>query len=249
MMSRLSARSAEGELTLLEHLQELRQRLMVASIALVLAIGASLYFTSDIIRFLAEPARDQVPDFKLIFTEPMGYIGAYFRVSLLAGVTLAMPIMAYEGLMFVLPGLTPKEKRWLLPVVLGAGIAFALGVAFGFYVVLPPALKFLFTFGEGTAQPFIRINSYIDFVTRMLLASGLTFETPILVMAVARFGLVTAGKLLRWWRYAIVVAFVVAAIITPSIDPVTQGLVAGPIIVLYGVGIGLAWLVRRPRAS
>jgi len=247
MTSRPRARPAERELTILEHLQELRQRLLIASLALLLAIGASLYFTPDIIRFLTEPAKERVQDFNLVFTEPLGYIGAYFRVALLSGLTFAMPVIIYEALMFVLPGLTPQEKRWVVPIVLGAGLSFAAGAAFGFYVILPPALRFLFTFGEELARPFIRINSYIDFVTRMLLASGLTFETPLLVMALARFGLVTAGKLLGWWRYAVVLAFVVAAIITPSIDPITQSLVAGPIIVLYGLGIALAKLVQRPR--
>jgi len=235
-------------MTLLEHLQELRFRLVVASASLVVTTGASFYFTGRILEFLKQPAVDRRPDFILIFTEPMEKLVAYFRMALLGGLVAAMPVIVFQLLMFVAPALTRQEKRWLYGVVLGASLAFVGGVAFAYYVALPPALGFLLNFGgDDVAKPQIKIGSYVDFVTRLLLWTGVVFETPLVIMGLARFRVVNARQLLRLWRYAIIGAFVVSAIVTPSIDPVTQSLVAGPIIGLYGIGIVLAWIVHpRP---
>ncbi len=231
-------------LTLLEHLLELRYRLMVAAGALLLGVLVSLWpLTGWFIDFLAEPGRDRVEDFELIFTEPLEYWTSYFRVSLLLGFALSMPVIIYQLLAFVAPGLTPQERRWLYPIVLGASLAFVAGAAFAYYIELPPALSFLVG-NTGDVRPLIRIKSYIDFVTRVILVTGIVFELPLVVMGLAKLGVVTSRKLLGWWRYAIVLAFVGAAVVTPSIDPITQSLVAGPMIVLYFLGIGLAKLVE-----
>lgn len=238
---------AGGEMSLLEHLLELRTRVMWSAIA-VLA-GMSVFFIPPLgfgfIEFLLEPARQSIPDFKPQFIEPMENIFTYFQVALLGGVALGMPMVVYQAMRFVSPALTPMEKRWIYPIVIGSTLAFLAGMAFCYYFVLPPALDFLLNFGSSFATADIRIGNYIGFVTRMLGIMGLVFETPILVMGLAKLGIVSAGQLLRQWRAAVVLAFVVSAIATPTIDPVTQSLVAGPIVVLYFVGIGLAWLVRR----
>lgn len=235
-------------LTILEHLQELRQRLTIAMLALVATTGLSFAFAKSIIGILSRPAEAEIADFadRLIFTEPLEFIGAYFRVSLLGGLTLAMPVIIYQVFMFAAPALTRQEKRWLVPIVVGAGLAFASGVAFAYFIALPPALDFLYTFGQDTAQPLPRLGPYIDFVTRLMVVVGLSFETPLVIMGMARLGLVTAQGLLRQWRYAVVGAFVISAVVTPTIDPITQSVVAGPIIVLYFAGVVLARLVERP---
>jgi sec-independent protein translocase protein TatC len=158
-----------------------------------------------------------------------------------------MPVIVYELLAFVGPGLTRQERRWIYPIVLGASLSFLGGAAFAYYVELPPALRFLLGFSGDVATPFIKIGSYINFVTRLMLVTGVVFELPLIVMGLAKLGVVTSRRLLGWWRYALVLAFVVAAVVTPSIDPVTQSLVAAPIIVLYFAGIILAKLVEgRP---
>jgi len=234
-------------MTITEHLAELRGRLFIAAVAVVAGLALSAAFGNDIIKFLKEPAQGRQVNFQ--FIEPFEFVVTYFRVSLLGGLVIGMPVIVYEGLMFISPGLTRQEKRWLYSVALGASLLFLGGVAFAYYVALPPALNFLFRFGEDIAQPNIRIGSYIDFVTRLVFWTGVTFETPIVVMFLARFRIVSARQLLRWWRYAIVIAFLIAAIVTPTIDPVTQSLVAGPIIVLYFLGIVLAWLVQPRRAA
>jgi sec-independent protein translocase protein TatC len=237
------------ELTILEHLQELRRRLIVTAVAIVLGILVSLALTHYwLLEWLIAPARDSVEDVRIIFTEPLGYWMSYFRVALVAGIAIAMPVMVYETLAFIGPALTRQEKRWVYPIAIGASLAFVGGGAFAYYVIWPPAMGFLLNSGAGV-EPYINIKSYLDLLTRTILAAGLVFEMPLLVMGLAKLRIVSSGKLIRWWRYAIVLAFVAAAIVTPSIDPITQSLVAGPIIVLYFAGIGLAKLVEAPAST
>jgi sec-independent protein translocase protein TatC len=241
---------SERYLTLVEHLQELRYRLTVSAAAVVIGLGISAYFGGEIIELLKEPATRDGVEIETVFIEPFELFATYFRVALLGGLVFAMPVIVYQALAFVTPGLKPNEKWWLLGTVVGATLLFAGGVMFAYFVALPPALGFLLEppFGEGLAEPNIRISSYIDFVTRLLFWSGVSFETPIVVMFLARFRIVNAGQLLKWWRYALVAAFVISAIVTPTWDPITQTVVAGPIIVLYFLGIGLAFIVQ-PRDS
>ena len=236
-----------GQMTLLEHLLELRYR--ISWIAAAVVLGMVAFFIPQVgftvIGWLLAPARASVPDFRPQFIEPMENIAAFFRVALLGGLTVSMPVVVYHVLRFVTPALTRNEKKWVFPIVFGASAAFVGGIAFGYFFILPFTLQFLLTFGEDFAQADWRIGNYIDFVTRILLVMGLVFETPLIVMGLARFRVVNARQLFRWWRYAVILAFVIAAIVTPTIDPVTQTLVGGPIVILYFVGIGLAWLVRR----
>ncbi|MQC16695.1 MAG: twin-arginine translocase subunit TatC [Chloroflexi bacterium] len=236
-----------GEMSLIEHLLELRSRVTWMAIAVV--VGMSIFFVPAFgfraIEFLLQPARASIPDFRPQFIEPMENIVAYFRVALMGGITVAMPVIVYQVLRFVTPALTPQEKKWVYPITAGATLAFVGGLAFGFWVVLPFTMNFLLTFGDSFAEADWRIGNYIDFVVRILLVMGFVFETPLIVMGLAKFGVVSASQLLHYWRYSVVLAFVIAAIVTPTIDPVTQSLVGGPIVILYFVGIGLAWLVRR----
>ena len=243
----VSADAEGGQMTLLEHLLELRYRItwMAASVILGMVAFFIPQVGFTVIGWLLAPARSAVPDFRPQFIEPMENIAAFFRVALLGGVTVAMPFVVYHALRFVTPALTRGEKKWVFPIVFGASTAFLGGIAFGYFFILPFTLKFLLTFGDSFAQADWRIGNYIDFVTRMLLIMGLVFETPLLVMGLAKFHIVHWRQLLHWWRYALILAFVIAAIVTPTIDPVTQTLVGGPICILYFVGIGLAWIVRR----
>ena len=236
------------ELSILEHLQELRQRLIVSAAALVIGFAASLFLTKKFLEWITAPATNAGQDVSIVFTDVLGYWGAYFRVALLAAVAMAMPILVYEVLAFVSPGLTKQERRWVIPIVIGASVAFVAGAVFAYYVELPPALGFLLNSGDDI-KPMINVTGYVDFVTRLMLVTGLVFELPLFVMGLAKLHIVTSRKLLGWWRYAIVLAFVVSAIVTPSIDPITQSLVAGPMIVLYFMGILLAKLVEKPATS
>jgi sec-independent protein translocase protein TatC len=235
------------ELTILEHLQELRRRLIISAAAVIIGFTASLVLTKRLLEWITAPATNAGQDVSIVFTDVLGYWGAYFRVALLGAMAISMPILVYEVLAFVGPGLTRKEKQWVFPIVLGASFMFVLGCAFAYYVELPPALGFLLNSGDNI-HPMINVTGYVDFVTRLMLVTGLVFELPLVVMGLAKLHVVTSRKLLGWWRYAIVLAFIVSAIVTPSIDPITQSLVAGPMIALYFMGILLAKLVERPTA-
>ncbi len=232
-------------LTVIEHLQELRHRVMMSALALVVGVGVSIWpLTKYALHFLVIPAQQQLQGFKLHQFQLLDYWSTYFRVSLLLGVALAMPVIMYEILAFVAPGLTKGERKWLYPIVVGASAMFVLGMAFGYYVELPPALRFLLHANSNDVEPTIGVQTYVDTVTRLLLVTGLVFETPFVMMGLAKIGVVTSRRLLGWWRYAILLAFVIAAIVTPSIDPVTQTVVALPILVLYFLGAALAKLVE-----
>jgi sec-independent protein translocase protein TatC len=232
-------------LTILEHLQELRYRVMVCAIAIVVGVAASAYpLTGWFIEFLKEPAKQRKEDFDLFFFEPLEGWTTYFRVTLLLGIAIAMPVIVYQLMAFVSPGLTKDERRWVVPITVGASLSFLAGCAFAYYVELPPAMSFLLNPPNDIGEPLISASKYFGLVTRLMLLTGLVFELPLIVMGFAKLGVVKSRQLIGWWRYAIIVAFVVAAIVTPSIDPITQALVAGPIVVLYFLGIGLAKLVE-----
>ncbi|HET9201139.1 MAG TPA: twin-arginine translocase subunit TatC [Dehalococcoidia bacterium] len=236
--------ASEKYMTLLEHVGELRVRLMICAGFMVVATAISFYFAKDIMEYLLNPAEKAQPGFKPIQTEPLEFIASYFKISLLCALAISMPMIVYQLIAFVSPGLTPQEKKWIIPIVLGSGLSFVAGLAFGFYVALPPAIDFLINFGEDVAEPTLRIGPYIDFVLRMLLISGITFQTPLLIMGLAKLRIVHGQWLVRQWRYVVVGAFIVSAIVTPTIDPITQTLIAAPIIVLYGFGTILAFLVQ-----
>lgn len=232
-------------LTIIEHLVELRNRAIICTIALCIGILVSIYpLTKWFIGFLVEPAKDEYPGFKLNQFTLLEYWSTYFRVSLLLGIALAMPVLMYQFLAFVGPGLTKQERRWLFPIVAGCSFMFLLGMAFAYYVELPPALDFLLDPNTDDVQSTIGIQNYIDTVTRLMLLTGIVFQLPFVIMGLAKIGVVTSKKLWEWKAYALVAAVVLAAIVTPSIDPVTQAIVAVPIIILYFLGLLLAKLVE-----
>lgn len=238
-------RSDEKVLTIIEHLQELRTRVMWSAGALIVGVLVSIWpLTKYTIHFLVKPGQDQVAGFKLHQFQLLDYWSTYFRVSLLLGIAIAMPVIMYEVLAFVAPGLTKQERRWLYPIVIGATFMFLLGMAFGYYLELPPALRFLLKPNTSDVEPTIGVQTYIDTVTRLLLITGLVFEMPFVIMGLAKIGVVTSKKLWGWSRYAIVAAAVLAAVVTPSIDPITMIVVMIPIVVLYYLGILLAKLVE-----
>lgn len=240
----------ERYLTLMEHLLEVRYRVFVSAIAVVIGLAISAILADSAIEYMQEPAKNNAPEnFEFQTLEPFEGFATYFRVALLGGVILAMPVIVFQLLRFLAPGLRGSERTWLYGTAIGATVLFAAGVAFAYYVALPPALDFLLNFNNDLANPNIRLGSYIDFVTRLLFFTGLSFQTPLVIMFLGRFGIVNARKLLGWWRYAIVAAFALSAVITPSIDPVTQTFVAGPIIVLYFLGIALAFIVRPQKTA
>ncbi len=238
--------SGDARLTVLSHLTELRQRLIKSAIAVVVTTVISFIFASQIFEILIRPAGG----IDLIYIEMTEMIGTYMRVSLVAGIIVAMPYLVYQFFMFVSPALSRKEKRYVYLILPWVTLMFAGGVAFGYFILVPPATKFLLSFGREIATPQIKIGNYISVVTRLLLAIGLVFEMPVVTSFLARLGIITSKWLASRRRTAIIVAFILAAIITPTFDPINQTLVAAPLIVLYEMSIWLAKLFQRkePRA-
>ena len=245
------SRQEENRLTLREHLEELRKRLFVVAIAMTLGTVIAFVLHREILKLLMEPADDLLSGTGagLIYTQLTENLGVSMKVSLLGGFILALPVVVYELVMFVAPGLTPRERRYLLMFLPAVVITFTLGVLFGYFVLLPPALRFLLTFDADIATPMIRVGNYMSIVTRLLFWLGIVFEIPILIFLLAKLRLVNHRMLARKRRIAIILAFVLGAMITPTFDPINQTLVAVPIVLLYEAGIWLAWLARRGEKS
>jgi len=234
------------EMTLIEHLIELRRRVIISALAVVVGIIVCAVFWEDILGWLLAPARERTPDFQVSSFSPTDRIAILFRIALYGGLLVASPVVVYEILAFVVPGLTPRERRLVLPVLFGSAVFLLGGMAFAYWIILPASLGFLLDFGSENIQNVIGIRQYVDFVTRIVFWVGVSFELPMLMMFLSRLGIATPGKLLGLWRYALVVVFIIAAVVTPTPDPLTQSLVAGPLFVLYFVGIVRAW-AARPR--
>ena len=239
------------EQTLLQHLGELRRRVFICVVAVLVGSAVSFAFFEQIIGILVEPAKDLDlgTGGELIYTEVTELLTTAIKVSFVSGLILASPILVYQGVMFVAPGLTGREKRYLFGFMPAVVLAFGGGVAFAYYILTPPALPFLLTFGGNVAMPLIRISNIINLMIRLLFWMGLAFETPLVMYLLASLGIVSARGLSRFRRYWVVVAFILAAIITPTVDPVNQALVAGPLLVLYEVGILLARIAGRSRGK
>ena len=232
-----------------QHIQELRRRLIWSVLAVLICTGAAFAFHERILILLMEPAQGfaDIPNEKPIYTDLTEFIGVAMKASLLVGLFASLPVVLYQVVMFAAPGLTPKERRYLyilLPVSL---LAFAGGAAFGYRILFPPAVDFLLGFGSDVATPYIRIGSYVGLMLSLLFWMGIVFETPVVLFFLSKIGVVTPEFLARHRRFAIVIAFILGALITPTFDPINQSFVAVPIIVLYEVGIWLAKLGRRGR--
>lgn len=229
-------------MTLIGHIEELRKRLLLSLISLVVGVCVSLFFGEKMVNLLTIPIGGIN---KLQSIEITENIGVYMRVSLLTGIIIAFPVILYELLMFVLPGLTRKEKRSVLLSIPLATVFFVGGVAFAFFVMLPAALPFLVNFLGVTTNP--RLSNYISFVTDLLFWVGISFELPLFVYVIARFGVVTPKMLLQYWRQAIVIIAILAAVITPTVDPVNMGLMMLPLVFLYFISILFTWFASKAR--
>jgi sec-independent protein translocase protein TatC len=235
----------DEKMTLMEHLIELRYRLMWIVGGLLVCTLLSMVFVVPIINFINRPLTmlGQTPQ----SLGPTDNIGIFFKVSFTLGTAFSLPLIIYHIIAFVSPGLYPHEKRavlWMLPGVL---ILFSIGAAFAFYVLVPPAVGFLNNFLGTVIDPNWTIDRYVGFVTRLVFWIGVSFELPLVMAVLARTGLVSGKQLLRYWRHAIIIIAVAAAAITPTVDPVNMALVMIPLFLLYLLSVGLAYMLYRPR--
>ncbi len=236
-----------GEMTLIEHLLELRNRVIVSAIALVIGALICFFFWQTILGWLLAPGKAKTPDLKVASFSPVDRIGVIFEIGMYGGFALASPVIIYEILAFIVPGLTSRERKLLFPALFGTLFFLLSGVAFGYYVVLPLSLGFLLNFGKENIQNVIGIKQYINFVTRSVFFSGMAFELPMVMALLGWLGLVRPKQMLNFWRYAIVLVFILACFVVPTPDPVDQTIVSVPLLGLYFLGIGFAWLLQPSR--
>jgi sec-independent protein translocase protein TatC len=238
-------------MSLLEHLEELRRRLIRALLALFVGMAACLSWAPEICRFLAEPITPFLPPgTKLAFLGVTDPFLLYFKTALLAGAFLAFPAILWQIWRFVSPGLYRKERRWAGPFVLLGWLFFVGGGLFAYYVAFPLTVKFLLEIAGGDFAPVITAERYYGFLLTIVLGLGLMFELPVVLVLLGKIGLVTPRFLLRNFRWAVLIIFVVAAVITPTSDLVNLSLFALPTIGLYLLGILGVWLVQpRPEAA
>ncbi len=235
-----------GPQTILEHLSELRIRVTYAAIAILVTTVISFLFAEQLLTFLMQPYAASNPAGAALQTlRPTEGIETYFKVSLLSGVVLAMPVVLFEIWRFLSPGLHAHEKRYVYVFIPAALLLFVLGLAFAWFVLAPAAIFFLANFMTDIFLTQWTSQEYVSFITRLLLWISLAFELPVVVYLMARVGFVSAETLRSQWRFAVVGIAVLAAVITPSIDPVTMLLTMAPLFALYILSIGLARVGQR----
>lgn len=217
----------EGNMTLIEHLEELRKRIIRSLIAVCIGSGICYFFIEDIMHFLVLPAG------KLYYMQPTEAFFTYIKVAIFSGFLLSLPIVLYQIWCFVLPALTIKERKVLVIVVPASFFLFFGGLLFSFFLVLPAAVKFFIGFGTDNLMPLFSVGKYFDFVISFVLPFGAVFELPLIVVILAKIGFVTSKFLIRKWRLVTFLAFVIAAVISPTPDIFTQCTIALPMIVLY----------------
>lgn len=233
-------------MSFLEHLDELRKRLLFSLLAVAVAFGVALLGARRILEFLLRPLQPYLGGARPVFLDLTEPFLLYMKVAFLAAVFLAAPVVLHQAWAFVSPGLYPRERRYALPFIFFSTLFFLSGGAFGYYVGFPAACRFLLGVAEGF-EPALRISSLFSFESKMILGMGLVFELPTVVLLLSRLGLVTAGFLWRHFKYAVLVIFVLAAVITPTPDVVTQCLFAVPMMLLYLIGILVAHVFGRER--
>jgi sec-independent protein translocase protein TatC len=233
----------EKRMSFLDHLEELRWRILKSLAAIILFSVVAYFFSERLLDFLTRPVPEDV---QLIFTTPTGAFLVSIKAAIIFGVLASLPVIFYQAWQFVAPGLVETEIRLAVAVVASATICFLLGFAFAYYIILPFGLRFLFSFQTTYLTPMPDISSYVGFAGRLFIAFGIVFELPLLSFILSRMGLMTPDFLRRWRRYAIAVIFILAAILTPP-DVITQILLAIPLILLYELSVWISAVTTRKR--
>jgi sec-independent protein translocase protein TatC len=234
-----------SRMSFLEHLEELRKRILYSVYALLVGCGIAFFFAVDLTHYLE--AYLTAMGGKLQYTELMGGFMFYFKVGAFAGLLLSAPVIFLQLWLFIAPGLYQRERRVVIPFVASSTALFASGVYFAHRFAIPSMLKFFASFENQFVDMRPNISSTFDFYVKMILAFGLVFQMPILVFFLARFGIVTARFMWKHFRYAVLIIFIIAAVATPSSDPVNQAMFAAPMIVLYLISIVVAWVFQKRR--
>jgi len=239
----------DTSMPLMEHLRELRRRLIVTGVSVGVGVVVCFFFAPDIWSVLVAPMNDALranDAGTMAILAPLEGVVTYLKVAVASGFFVSTPVIAWQIWSFIGPGLYKKEKRVVLPLVFASTALFVGGAAFGYFVIFKYAFGFFLSVTAGAAEAVMSMEAYLKTATRLLLAFGLSFQLPVVVFFLARIGLIDARDMIKGFKYSIVAIFVVAAIITPP-DILTQSLMAAPLLLLYGVGIIIAAIVSTKK--
>lgn len=242
--------SAGGRMSFLDHLDELRRRIVNACIGIGVGVIVGFFFIEQIFNFLMTPARQVLPPGStMIYTQPGEAFGLWITVSLIAGSLIASPFIMLQVWLFIAPGLYSNEKKFAIPFVLFSTLGFVGGAAFNHYVAFPFIMRFFASFNSIDLRFMPRLQDVFGLYVKMLLGIGIIFQMPTVIFFLAKMRLVTAGFLAKNFKFAILLIFITAAVITPTGDPMTQAIFAAPMLGLYGVSIVVAWVVAPRRIA
>jgi sec-independent protein translocase protein TatC len=229
------------EMSLFDHLEELRQRIFYALIAVVIGMAGCFLAVKPIVQLLEVPAQGV----KFLQLAPGEYFFVSIKVAGYSGLLVASPFILYQIIQFVLPGLTRRERRLVAPVVLGSSVLFFIGLAFAYIALVPAALNFFISYGADVVEQLWSIDKYFEFVLLLMFSTGIAFQIPIIQLLLGFLGIVSSSQMLSGWRVVILGATVLGAVLTPSTDPLTQSLLAGAVLGLYFGGIGMVKLLGK----
>ncbi len=257
----------DAKMPLTEHLNDLRKAIIKSLLALLFAFLISFTYSEKIVQFIMFPLKynfdfsvremyisivphDKLKDTKLVFLGPAEAFWMNIKISLFSGIIFSLPVIFHQLWKFVSPGLLPNEKRYVLPFIFSATGLFLFGSSFCFFIVLPFAMEFLLTYKVGDfLMPMLSIGQYVDFCLKFVLAFGAVFELPIIILFLTKMGLLTTKTLAKNRKYAVLAAFVIAALLTPTPDALNQTLMALPIIVLYELSIWISPLFEKKKVQ
>jgi sec-independent protein translocase protein TatC len=239
----------EEKMSFIDHLGELRRRLLWSLLAVGILFVPAYYFSNELFEFLMKPLIENLPEgSSLIFTRPAEGFTTYLKVSFFAALFLAVPFMLYQAWRFIAPALYKEEKQIVIPFIFFGSLFFGLGAAFCYYIASPPAFKFLLNeYSSEYVKAFPTISEALSFFMALIFGFGLVFEFPLIIFILARIGIVTSKLLREKRKYAVVVSAMIAAILTPTTDAISMMLMFVPIIIFYELGILVAWLFGKKR--
>nr|BDA97205.1 Sec-independent translocase component C [Cryptomonas borealis] len=237
----LNIKPNDAEMPLSDHLEELRQRIFWALCIILVFVGACVCNVKEIVKILQEPALG----IKFLQFAPGEYFFVSIKVAMYTGFLLSSPFLIYQILLFILPGMTRRERENILPIICGALGLFLSGIIFGYYILIPAALNFFINYGTEVVEPFWSFEQYFEFILALLFSAGLAFQLPVIQIMLGVLRILSGTTMLSIWRYVILFSTIMGAILTPSVDPLTQILMSSVIVILYFLGVGVVLLIEK----
>ena len=235
------------EMPIWDHLEELRERVLVGALAAGVSIATCFAFSKDLVIFLEAPVAEQ--GVRFLQLSPGEFFFTTLKVGGYSGMLLSVPTVLYEVIAYVVPGLTKSERQFLAPVIFGSSILFYLGLVFSYEILTPAALNFFVSYADGAVESLWSIDQYFEFVLVLMLSTGLSFQVPVIQVMLGQLGIVSSEAMFSQWRFVVVGATVVAAVLTPSTDPFTQTLLAVPLVLLYMGGAAVVRLIETRKEA